>query len=54
MFDDIMKKAHDFPSPEWDPISDDAKELLNQMMSKDPADRISSADCLTGRNVQPQ
>jgi serine/threonine protein kinase len=37
LFDDIMKKPHEYPSPEWDPISDDAKDLLNQMMAKDPA-----------------
>jgi serine/threonine protein kinase len=51
LFDDIIKKPHDFPSPEWDPISQDAKDLLNSMMEKDPEKRLSAADCLTGASV---
>ncbi len=46
LFEHIMKKPHDFPSPEWDPISPEAKDLLNKMMTKDPHKRLSASDCL--------
>jgi len=51
LFDDIMKKPHEYPSPEWDPISDDAKDLLNQMMAKDPAQRCTANACIHGKWV---
>lgn len=28
LFEHIMKKPHDFPSPEWDPISAEGKDLI--------------------------
>ena len=40
LFQQIMKKPHDFPSPEWDPISPEAKDLVNKMLEKDPHKRL--------------
>merc|ERR1719181_929942 len=47
LFEHIMKKPHDYPSPEWDPISAEGKDLINKMMEKDPAKRLDAAGCLT-------
>ena len=48
LFDHIRHKPHDFPAEEWTAVSEDAKDLINQMLTKDPEHRISAADCLTG------
>ena len=48
LFDQIRNKPHDFPAEEWSAVSEDAKDLINQMLTKDPEQRISAADCLTG------
>ncbi len=42
LFEHIMKKPHDFPSPEWDAISPEAKDLVNKMLEKDPHKRLVS------------
>ena len=41
----IRKKKFDFPSPEWDNISDDAKNLIKKMLI-DAVDRISAEEVL--------
>jgi calcium-dependent protein kinase len=41
----IKKKKYDFPSPEWDIISDDAKNLIKKMLS-DSFERISAEEVL--------
>ena len=47
LFEHIMKKPHDFPSPEWDAISPEAKDLVNKMLEKDPQKRLVSHRRLT-------
>lgn len=46
----IIKKVFagqfSFPSPEWDNISADAKDLLSKMLTYDPEERISAAEAL--------
>jgi len=46
LFKQVMHKMHDFPSPEWDPVSADAKDLINRMLEKDPVTRITAAQIL--------
>jgi len=45
IYREIRKKKIDFPSPEWDVISDDAKNLIKKMLS-DAIDRISAEEVL--------
>eukprot|EP00736_Rhodelphis_marinus_P004899 Rmarinus@m.23028 len=48
LFDTIMAGKFDFPSPEWDVISADAKSLIKDMMLvRDPKKRGTAAECLT-------
>lgn len=42
LFEHILKRPHDFPSPEWDAISPEAKDLVNKMLEKDPKKRLVS------------
>jgi len=42
----ITKAKYSFPSPEWDDISDDAKDLIRRMLQRDPEKRITAAQCL--------
>ncbi len=41
----IQAKKFSFPSPQWDKISDDAKDLIKRMLS-DPKDRFSAEQVL--------
>ena len=45
IYKEIRKKKYDFPSPEWDIISDDAKNLIKKMLS-DADERISAEEVL--------
>eukprot|EP01052_Picozoa_sp_SAG31_P016110 SAG31_NODE_1055_length_10134_cov_14.461837_8_plen_41_part_00 len=31
LFQEVMKVPHDFPAPEWTPISAEAKDLINKV-----------------------
>lgn len=44
LFDQILHARYDFPSPWWDKISKDAKDLVNKMLTIDPKKRITAAD----------
>jgi len=46
LFDQILKGRYDFPSPWWDNVSEDAKDLVRKMLTVDPKKRISAADVL--------
>jgi len=46
LFASIKEDPIDFPSPEWDPISAAAKELVGKMLCKDPRQRISAMGCV--------
>jgi len=41
-----MKANYDFPSPDWDDITDDAKEFIQAILVLDPSERPTAADCL--------
>jgi calcium-dependent protein kinase len=41
----IQQKKFSFPSPQWDKISDDVKDLIKKMLS-DPADRLTAGQVL--------
>jgi serine/threonine protein kinase len=36
----------DFDSPEWDGISDSAKDFIRNLLVKDPSKRYTAAQCL--------
>jgi len=38
--------VYNFPSPFWDAISDDAKDLVKQLLKVDPAERMTVDDAL--------
>jgi len=41
-----MKANYDFPSPDWDDISEDAKQFIQAILVLEPSERPSAADCL--------
>nr|CAB59634.1 Ca2+/calmodulin-dependent protein kinase II [Suberites domuncula] len=46
MFNVIKKGKFEYPSPEWDTVTADAKDLINKMLVVDQAKRISAKDAL--------
>lgn len=44
LFDAILAGKFDFPSPYWDGISQEAKDLINKMLVVDPEKRYSADD----------
>lgn len=42
-FDAILNHEVDFPSPQWDGVSKDAKDFIQCLLCKDPQDRMSVA-----------
>lgn len=42
LFDAILNVKYDFPSPEWDSISKDAKDFVKALLVKDPAERLTA------------
>ena len=46
MVDDIKAGEYSYPSPEWDSISPEAKRLIDQMLTVDPQERITSGGAL--------
>lgn len=38
--------ALQFPSPEWDTVTPEAKNLINQMLTINPAKRITAQEAL--------
>jgi len=47
LFDQILNARYDFPSPWWDPISQDAKTLVRKMLTVDPKKRITASEAKT-------
>ena len=39
---DLLKGKFDYPSPEWDTIAPEAKDLVNKMLKVDPSKRITA------------
>ncbi|XP_041957706.1 calcium/calmodulin-dependent protein kinase type II subunit beta-like isoform X24 [Alosa sapidissima] len=46
LYQQIKAGAYDFPSPEWDTVTPEAKNLINQMLTINPAKRITSQEAL--------
>lgn len=46
IFRAIQKGDFKFPSPEWDGISEEAKDLISKLLKKDPSKRISASAAL--------
>merc|ERR1719476_983544 len=44
LFDQILHARFDFPSPWWDSISQDAKDLVMAMLTIDPKKRIAAVE----------
>ena len=43
LFDQILKGRYDFPSPWWDKISKEAKDLVRRLLTVDPKKRITAS-----------
>ncbi|XP_051973056.1 calcium/calmodulin-dependent protein kinase type II delta chain-like isoform X11 [Xyrauchen texanus] len=46
LYQQIKAGAYDFPSPEWDTVTPEAKNLINQMLTINPAKRIMAQEAL--------
>jgi serine/threonine protein kinase len=47
LYKQIKKGAYDFPSPYWDDISDNAKDLVRKLLCVDSAARFTPAQVLS-------
>eukprot|EP01120_Amphizonella_sp_Union-15-10_P015634 TRINITY_DN807_c0_g4_i1.p1 TRINITY_DN807_c0_g4~~TRINITY_DN807_c0_g4_i1.p1 ORF type:complete len:439 (-),score=89.98 TRINITY_DN807_c0_g4_i1:106-1422(-) len=46
IFQKILSAKFDFPSPDWDDISEEAKNFIKDMLVLNPHDRPTAAECL--------
>uniref|UniRef100_A0A4W6DYX8 calcium/calmodulin-dependent protein kinase n=1 Tax=Lates calcarifer TaxID=8187 RepID=A0A4W6DYX8_LATCA len=46
LYQQIKAGAYDFPSPEWDTVTPEAKDLINKMLTINPAKRVTATDAL--------
>ncbi|XP_072154314.1 calcium/calmodulin-dependent protein kinase type II alpha chain isoform X4 [Bemisia tabaci] len=46
LYSQIKNGAYDYPSPEWDTVTPEAKNLINQMLTVNPAKRITALEAL--------
>ncbi|XP_073496094.1 calcium/calmodulin-dependent protein kinase type II subunit delta isoform X5 [Phyllobates terribilis] len=46
LYQQIKAGAYDFPSPEWDTVTPEAKDLINKMLTINPAKRIVASEAL--------
>lgn len=52
LFKKIMDVKYDFDDPSWDEVSEDAKNLIRNLLKKEPKDRYSAKQCLDDPWVQ--
>ncbi|CAF1327529.1 unnamed protein product [Rotaria magnacalcarata] len=46
LYNQIKAGAYDYPSPEWDTVTTEAKRLIDSMLNINPSRRISATDAL--------
>ncbi|KAK7575700.1 hypothetical protein V9T40_011986 [Parthenolecanium corni] len=46
LYAQIKAGAYDYPSPEWDTVTPEAKNLINQMLTVNPSKRITAFEAL--------
>ncbi|XP_038587086.1 calcium/calmodulin-dependent protein kinase type II delta 1 chain isoform X7 [Micropterus salmoides] len=46
LYQQIKAGAYDFPSPEWDTVTPEAKDLINKMLTINPGKRVTATDAL--------
>ncbi|CAF3336405.1 unnamed protein product [Rotaria socialis] len=46
LYNQIKAGAYDYPSPEWDTVTSEAKRLIDSMLNINPSRRISATDAL--------
>ncbi|XP_067117694.1 calcium/calmodulin-dependent protein kinase type II delta 1 chain isoform X5 [Osmerus mordax] len=46
LYQQIKAGAYDFPSPEWDTVTPEAKDLINKMLTINPVKRVTATDAL--------
>lgn len=46
LYSQIKNGAYDYPTPEWDTVTPEAKNLINRMLQVNPAARITAAEAL--------
>ena len=46
LYSQIKNGAYDYPTPEWDTVTPEAKNLINRMLQVNPAARITATDAL--------
>jgi calcium-dependent protein kinase len=49
IFMSIQRGVYDYPSPEWDSISDDAKDFIDSLLKKDPSERPTASEAAAHR-----
>ncbi|XP_034937545.1 calcium/calmodulin-dependent protein kinase type II alpha chain isoform X25 [Chelonus insularis] len=46
LYSQIKAGAYDYPSPEWDTVTPEARNLINQMLTVNPTKRITASEAL--------
>ncbi|XP_076239067.1 calcium/calmodulin-dependent protein kinase II isoform X20 [Calliopsis andreniformis] len=46
LYQQIKTGSYDYPSPEWDTVTPEAKNLINQMLTVNPSKRITASEAL--------
>jgi serine/threonine protein kinase len=54
LFKKIMDVKYDFEDPSWDDVSEDAKNLIRNLLKKEPSERYTARQCLDDKWVQGQ
>jgi calcium-dependent protein kinase len=52
IFDSVRTGRFDFPSPDWDGISDSAKDFICNLLKRDPSKRSTAAQALSHPWIQ--